>query len=620
MASEEVSVIALVENLELAVPRRLPSRLLQQQPTPARGQRNPSEGEKTPRVVEIREPKPIQLKNVGDAERTAEKSSPATTSKSLESLEILRRLPPGTVLIKQVEERMPIKTSSKTSGETELPRKISQRLRNKKTLEVRRNPLRTASRKDLPIKPSTSRQRLLADGIRRRGCSSTVSSSSDQNSGPSRRSRSTAPYITTRSVTRKLGNVGATYEAPTRRDELEWKEWPVHGMHERPVYHPQFGLAAEYNGRLFASFDGEGYREIPTEPPIEIVRVDPRVDRLDLHYQVKNLTSARQQQQQSFTVASATRQMMSATLSTYGRPRLPTAGYIAQPGRTIGMEHLHTAYDLSLRQPQPQRPHLEQLRNQLERMQQSTRLRMQQNTQIYSRQNSSGSRLLSQEMYRSIQQQQNIAPKCLMVAPRTGGPNVAMPFCGVPATFKGNSKGQLFFVRATDAPTTKSISERTSTITSSTQSFNNATSHILSWNESNHRKRLESMSSSTSSARIYSGIPGMSHPPRLAQTRRGFPAAPPLIAEQPTVGLYRASLQKPNSLREDSASKASEIMSTEHQMEEVLDLSKKVQRDVEDEGAKETDSQTYATDLVHYFQNFNADESMDLSEEPKSLS
>ncbi|XP_003423830.2 uncharacterized protein LOC100679063 isoform X2 [Nasonia vitripennis] len=516
---------------------------------------------------------------------------------------------------------MPIKTSAKTSEVTgaERPRKISQRLRNKKTLEVRRNPLRTASRKDLPIKPSTSRQRLLAAGIRRRGCISTVSSSSDQNSGPSRRrSRSSAPYITTRSVTRKLGNVGATYEAPTRRDELEWKEWPVHGMHERPVYHPQFGLAAEYNGRLFASFDGEGYREIPTEPPIEIVRVDPRVDRLDrldLHYQVKNLTSARPQQR------------LNATVSTYGRPRLPTVHYIAQPGRTIGMEHLHTAYDLSLRQPQPQRSHLEQLRNQLEsmqRVQQSTRLRMQQNTQIYSQQNLSGSRLLSQEVYRSIQQQQqqqrNIAPKCLMVAPRTGGPNVAMPFCGVPATFKGNSKGQLFFVRATDAPTTKPISERTSTITSSTQSFNNATSNILSWNESNHRKRLESMSSSTSNARIYSGIPGMSHPPRLAQTRRGFPAAPPLIAEQPTAGLYRASLQKPNGLREDSASKVSEIMSAEHQMEEVLDLSKKVPRDVEDEGAKETDSQTYATDLVHYFQNFNADESMDLSEEPKSLS
>lgn len=69
MASEEVSVIALVENLELTVPRRLPSRLLmQQQPTTSqmRQHQNPCEYEKPPRVVEIKEPKPIQLKNAGD--------------------------------------------------------------------------------------------------------------------------------------------------------------------------------------------------------------------------------------------------------------------------------------------------------------------------------------------------------------------------------------------------------------------------------------------------------------------------------------------------------------------------------------------------------------------------
>lgn len=49
----------------------------------------------------------------------------------------------------------------------------------------------------------------------------------------------TMPYMKTRSVTRKMYNVGATYQAPTKKDETEWKEWPAHGMHERPVYHPQ---------------------------------------------------------------------------------------------------------------------------------------------------------------------------------------------------------------------------------------------------------------------------------------------------------------------------------------------------------------------------------------------
>ncbi|XP_066586240.1 putative uncharacterized protein DDB_G0286901 [Prorops nasuta] len=81
--------------------------------------------------------------------------------------------------------------------------------------------------------------------------------------------------MNTRSITRKLFNVGATYEAPTIQDEKEWKEWPVHGMHERPVYHPRVGLAVEYNGRFFVSLDGLSYREIIDYPEIEIVSVDP---------------------------------------------------------------------------------------------------------------------------------------------------------------------------------------------------------------------------------------------------------------------------------------------------------------------------------------------------------
>ncbi|XP_046592635.1 uncharacterized protein LOC124293879 [Neodiprion lecontei] len=101
--------------------------------------------------------------------------------------------------------------------------------------------------------------------------------------GTSRRTRpSTTPYMNTRSVTRKLYTVGATYQAPTRKDETEWREWPVHGMHERPVFHPQVGLAAGYAGRIFwSSTDTEGfdctYREVLDGPDeVEVVSVDPR--------------------------------------------------------------------------------------------------------------------------------------------------------------------------------------------------------------------------------------------------------------------------------------------------------------------------------------------------------
>ncbi|XP_023313253.1 protein roadkill-like [Trichogramma pretiosum] len=63
--------------------------------------------------------------------------------------------------------------------------------------------------------------------------------------------------------TRSSFNIGATLDAPTGEDEVEWKEWPSHGMHERPVYHPQFGLATEHNGRYFVNRpDDKGYDEV----------------------------------------------------------------------------------------------------------------------------------------------------------------------------------------------------------------------------------------------------------------------------------------------------------------------------------------------------------------------
>lgn len=90
------------------------------------------------------------------------------------------------------------------------------------------------------------------------------------------------PYMNTRSVTRKMHTVGATYQAPTIHDEIEWKEWPAHGMHERPIWHPQVGLAFEYIDRSFVSLDGQTYREIIDEPVIEVVAVDPHPERLGL--------------------------------------------------------------------------------------------------------------------------------------------------------------------------------------------------------------------------------------------------------------------------------------------------------------------------------------------------
>lgn len=99
-------------------------------------------------------------------------------------------------------------------------------------MEVRRNPMRVSKRN---IHKDFSRsKRLLAN--------SKKEFYSDYELGKRMKS-STMPYMNTRSVTRKMYTVGATYQAPTKKDETEWKEWPVHGMHERPVYHPQVKLS-----------------------------------------------------------------------------------------------------------------------------------------------------------------------------------------------------------------------------------------------------------------------------------------------------------------------------------------------------------------------------------------
>lgn len=96
---------------------------------------------------------------------------------------------------------------------------------------MRRNPSRGMKKKNKD--ENYPRPRLIS--IKRSG---TVDECLDQY-GKKRMKLTDVPYMNTRSITKKLYNVGATHETPNIHDEIEWKEWPVHGMHERPVYHPQ---------------------------------------------------------------------------------------------------------------------------------------------------------------------------------------------------------------------------------------------------------------------------------------------------------------------------------------------------------------------------------------------
>ena len=57
---------------------------------------------------------------------------------------------------------------------------------------------------------------------------------------PYLQSKVSAPYyqhtVNTRSVTRRLGLEGCVLDPPTPEDELEMRDWPSEGMHERPVW------------------------------------------------------------------------------------------------------------------------------------------------------------------------------------------------------------------------------------------------------------------------------------------------------------------------------------------------------------------------------------------------
>ncbi|KAL6259962.1 hypothetical protein P5V15_009871 [Pogonomyrmex californicus] len=196
-----------------------------------------------------------------------------------ENMEILRKLPPDTIVIRQktksVKENNDFRKLTETNN-NQRPmssctvvkmRGISRTLRSKtlKTMEIKDNPIRV-SKRNMDKNFSRPKQRLLVNSKRE--------IYSDYESRK-RIKLSTMPYMNTRSVTRKMYTVGATYQAPTKKDEMEWKEWPVHGMHERPIYHPQTGLAVEYLGRYFTSLDGLSYCEIIDKADIEVVSVEP---------------------------------------------------------------------------------------------------------------------------------------------------------------------------------------------------------------------------------------------------------------------------------------------------------------------------------------------------------
>ncbi|XP_063991499.1 uncharacterized protein LOC135169971 [Diachasmimorpha longicaudata] len=185
------------------------------------------------------------------------------------------KLPPGTILVKHDNKivKKPMESSINSLRKRlsqqitgHAPKCVNQPEKNKNS-QVRRNSSRLSKKK---IDKDFPRPRLLA--LRRGGAAGTEPDKE-------RLKLSDVPYMNTRSVTKRLYNVGATLQVPNIQEEFEWREWPTHGMHERPIYHPQVGLAAEFLGRCFASFDGESYHEIPSNPDLEITPPLPRSHR-----------------------------------------------------------------------------------------------------------------------------------------------------------------------------------------------------------------------------------------------------------------------------------------------------------------------------------------------------
>ncbi|XP_078040744.1 uncharacterized protein LOC144471990 [Augochlora pura] len=231
------------------------------------------------RVIELDNEPKMTLRKRSESEVSSTKTGESTTD--YKRIEFLQKLPPGMIMFKQerkykddsdyVKDSTETSSGGSTSGAPAKVRRVHRTTRRTRgTREIRRNPIRV-TKKDLDKGYPRQRQQLISAKKKE-----TFIDLGSIKQGKS----STMPYMNTRSVTRKMYNVGATYQAPTARDEMEWKEWPVHGMHERPIFHPQVGLAAEYLGRYYTSFDGLSYHEIVDRPEIEVVSVDPHCDSL----------------------------------------------------------------------------------------------------------------------------------------------------------------------------------------------------------------------------------------------------------------------------------------------------------------------------------------------------
>ncbi|XP_015115147.1 uncharacterized protein LOC107039834 [Diachasma alloeum] len=254
--------------------------LLTEPPTAASGCKNPGEPGEKLRIVDLGDKTTKmalhrQFNVDGGVGRTEHSRGELhycirITDKSEKEL-FIPKLPPGTILVKQ--DNKIVKTPMESSINS-LRKRLSQQMHGhgpkriiqpekNKSSQVRRNPSRLSKKK---IDKDFPRPRLLA--LRRGG--------GETNEPDEKRLKlSDVPYMNTRSVTKRLYNVGATLQVPNIQEEFEWREWPTHGMHERPVYHPQVGPAAEFIGRCFASFDGESYLEIPKNPDVEIVPPAP---------------------------------------------------------------------------------------------------------------------------------------------------------------------------------------------------------------------------------------------------------------------------------------------------------------------------------------------------------
>ncbi|CAB0042752.1 unnamed protein product [Trichogramma brassicae] len=158
--------------------------------------------------------------------------------------------------------------------------------------------------------------------------------------------------------TRSSFNIGATLDAPTGEDEVEWKEWPTHGMHERPVYHPQFGLATEHNGRYFVNRpDDKGYDEVKID---DVAKPVPK-------FVSSSSVSAAASRRQVATAASAkssvaaTVATVTATIATTSRRQRAADGTVTtRPAQAIA----YVAPSQHQQQQQQQTPQLLQLQQQ----------------------------------------------------------------------------------------------------------------------------------------------------------------------------------------------------------------------------------------------------------------